>query len=118
MTTNSRYSLLEVPNLLEKHFTSMAPNQKWVGDITYLATGESWLYLAVLIDLLSRKVIGGSMTPMVCDALQMAMCRRKLCEEVNLAHGSRQPVLLDPVVPFVADPTRSEVHHEWQGKPL
>ena len=57
-TTNSRHGLPVAPNLLEQDFSATAPNQKWVGDITYLATGEGWLYLAVLIDLYSRKVIG------------------------------------------------------------
>ncbi|TDX32112.1 helix-turn-helix protein [Modicisalibacter xianhensis] len=61
-TTNSRHSLPVAPNLLSQDFTAMAPNQKWVGDITYLATGEGWLYLAVLIDLFSRKVIGWAMS--------------------------------------------------------
>ncbi len=79
-TTNSRHSLPVAPNLLEQNFTASAPNQKWVGDITYLATGEGWLYLAVLIDLYSRKVVGWAMSErmtadLVCDALQMALWR-------------------------------------------
>lgn len=61
-TTNSRHSLPVAPNLLEQDFIAMSPNQKWVGDITYLATGEGRLYLAVLIDLFSRKVIGWAMS--------------------------------------------------------
>ncbi len=73
---NSRHSLPVAPNLLEQDFTAMAPNEKWIGDITYLATGEGWLYLAVLIDLFSRKVIGWAMSErMTADlagnALQM-----------------------------------------------
>ncbi|MNT60541.1 hypothetical protein D3C72_1981280 [compost metagenome] len=50
-TTNSRHSLPVAENLLEQDFTAAAPNQKWVGDITYLHTEEGWLYLAVVIDL-------------------------------------------------------------------
>jgi transposase InsO family protein len=61
-TTNSRHGLPVAPNLLKQDFTADAPNHKWVGDITYLATGEGWLYLAVLIDLYSRKVIGWAMS--------------------------------------------------------
>ena len=61
-TTNSRHTLPVAPNLLEQDFTAKAPNQKWVGDITYLATSEGWLYLAMLIDLYSRKVIGWAMS--------------------------------------------------------
>jgi putative transposase len=58
------------------------PEQKWAGDITYLRTDEGWLYLAVVIDLWSRAVIGWSMSPrmtaqLACDALQMALWRRK-----------------------------------------
>jgi Transposase and inactivated derivatives len=54
-TTNSRHSLPVADNLLQQDFTASAPNQKWVGDITYLHTEEGWLYLAVIIDLYSRR---------------------------------------------------------------
>ena len=69
-------------NLLKQDFYASGPNQKWVGDITYLRTGEGWLYLAVVIDLWSRSVIGWSMSSrmtaqLACDALQMALWRRK-----------------------------------------
>ncbi|EMW92117.1 integrase core domain protein [Escherichia coli ThroopD] len=62
-------------------FYTSGPNQKWAGDITYLRTDEGWLYLAVVIDLWSRAVIGWSMSPrmtaqLACDALQMALWRR------------------------------------------
>ncbi|WP_411512098.1 IS3 family transposase [Escherichia coli] len=65
-------------NLLEQDFYASGPNQKWAGDITYLRTDEGWLYLAVVIDLWSRAVIGWSMSPrmtaqLACDALQMAL---------------------------------------------
>ncbi len=67
-------------NLLEQNFYASGPNQKWAGDITYLRTDECWLYLAVVIDLWSRAIIGWSMSPrmtaqLTCDALQMAQCR-------------------------------------------
>ena len=92
-TTNSRHGLPVAPNLLEQDFSATAPNQKWVGDITYLATGEGWLYLAVLTDLYSRKVIGWAMSErmtadMVGDALQMALWSRKMPEGV-IAHSDR-----------------------------
>lgn len=92
-TTNSRHSLPVAPNLLEQDFTAMAPNQKWVGDITYLATGEGWLYLAVLIDLYSRKVIGWAMSDrmtadLVGDTLKMALWRRKMPKKV-IVHSDR-----------------------------
>jgi len=54
---------------------SHPPNQKWVGDITYLATGEGWLYLAVLIDLYSRKVIGWAMSERMTADLVVMPCR-------------------------------------------
>ncbi|HFD6160568.1 TPA: IS3 family transposase [Salmonella enterica] len=74
-------------NLLKQDFYASGPNQKWVGNITYLRTGEGWLYLAVVIDLWSRSVIGWSMSSrmtaqLACDALQMALWRRKCPENV------------------------------------
>lgn len=71
-----------VPNLLRQDFTATAPNVKWVGDITYLATGEGWLYLVVLIDQYSHNVIGWTMSErmtanLVGDALPMALWPRK-----------------------------------------
>lgn len=50
-TTDSKHRLLVAPNLLEQDSNATAPNQKWAGDITYLATSEGWMYLAVVIDL-------------------------------------------------------------------
>jgi len=81
------------PNLLEQDFTASAPNQKWVGDITYLFTSEGWLYLAVIIDLYSRSVVGWSMSnrmtaTLVCDALKMALFRRGFPEGI-IVHSDR-----------------------------
>ncbi|EFR7193079.1 IS3 family transposase [Salmonella enterica] len=80
-------------NLLKQDFYASGPNQKWVGDITYLRTGEGWLYLAVVIDLWSQSVIGWSMSSrmtaqLACDALQMALWRRK-CPENVIVHTDR-----------------------------
>lgn len=80
-------------NLLKQNFYASGPNQKWAGDITYLRTDEGWLYLAVVIDLWSRAVIGWSMAPrmtaqLACDALQMALWRRKRPENV-IVHTDR-----------------------------
>jgi len=61
-TTNSKHNLPVAPNLLQQNFDVSIPNQKWVGDITYLWTNEGWLYLAVVIDLYSRMVIGWSIS--------------------------------------------------------
>ena len=59
-TTRSRHMLPVFEKLLNQDFTASQPNQKWVSDITYLATAEGWVYLAVVIDLYSRRVIGWS----------------------------------------------------------
>jgi putative transposase len=80
-TTDSRHDLPIAPNLLDRNFAPAAPNQAWAGDITYIATEEGWLFLAVVIDLFSRRVVGWSMQPemrrnLVIDALQMAWFRR------------------------------------------
>jgi len=74
-TTNSKHSLPVAPNLLQQDFSASAPNQKWVGDITYLWTEEGWLYLAVIIDLYSRLVVGWAMAErmtaeLTCQALK------------------------------------------------
>ena len=57
-TTDSRHAFPIAPNLLERHFERETPNAAWVGDVTYIATGDGWLYLAVLLDLFSRRVVG------------------------------------------------------------
>ena len=80
-TTNSNHSYMTSPNRLQQDFYASAPNQVYVGDITYIPTSEGWLYLAVVIDLYSRKIVGWSMaahmtTPLVNDALFMALKTR------------------------------------------
>mgnify|MGYP001283827576 CR=1 FL=1 len=81
-TTNSNHSLPVAENLLQQDFTAQRPNQVWVGDITYIATDEGWLYLAAVIDLFGRQVVGWSLQPhmqtsLVKDALAMAWWRRR-----------------------------------------
>ncbi|MDE8559435.1 IS3 family transposase, partial [Pantoea vagans] len=80
-------------NLLKQDFYASGPNRKWAGDITYLHTDEGWLYLAVVIDLWSRAVIGWSMSSgmtakLACDALQMALWRHKRPKNV-IVHTDR-----------------------------
>jgi len=82
VTTDSRHKLPIAPNLLERHFSNAAPNQGWVSDITYIRTTRGWMYLAVIIDLYSRKVVGWALDTrmkarLVCDALDMAVRNRK-----------------------------------------
>jgi len=81
-TTNSDHNKPVYGNELKQDFNVQAPNQAWVQDITYIWTSEGWLYLAVVIDLYSRKVVGWSMgsrmkAQLVCDALTMAIWQRK-----------------------------------------
>jgi putative transposase len=81
-TTNSKHDLPISPNLLDRQFTVDQPDQIYAGDITYIHTQEGWLYLAVVIDLYSRQVVGWSMAEhmrakLVNDALQMAIWKRK-----------------------------------------
>ncbi|KAF0107698.1 MAG: integrase catalytic subunit [Chloroflexi bacterium] len=82
VTTNSKHSFPVAPNLLNRDFYADRPNQKWVGDITYIPTAEGWLYLASVLDLFSRKVVGWEMSSyidadLVEKALRMAFYRRQ-----------------------------------------
>ena len=63
VTTNSKHKLPIAANLLQRNFMAAAPNQVWTGDIACIATDEGWLYLAVVVDLFSRQVVGWSMQP-------------------------------------------------------
>lgn len=81
-TTDSEHDRPVAPNILKRDFQAAGPDQKWVGDITAIWTGEGWLYLAVLIDLFSRKVVGWSManhmrSELAIAALRMALGRRR-----------------------------------------
>ena len=81
-TTDSNHDLPIAPNLLKRDFSPANPNQAYVGDITYIPTQEGWLYLAVVIDLFSRQVVGWSMnermkSSLVNDSLLMAIWQRK-----------------------------------------
>ena len=82
VTTDSRHSLPVAPDLVQRRFNPEAPNQLWSGDITYIPTDEGWLYLAAVIDLFSRQVVGWSLQPhmqasLVKDALAMGWWRRR-----------------------------------------
>src|SRR5512143_2250422 len=82
VTTKVNPKLPVVPNHLAQHFQASAPNEKWVGDITFIWTREGWLYLAVVMDLYSRRIVGWALartqdTTLVLAALQMAIGRRQ-----------------------------------------
>lgn len=93
VTTDSEHSLPIYNNVLNRDFTATKANQKWCCDISYIHTHEGWLYLAVVIDVYSRAVIGWSMNQrmnkaLVCDALTMALFRRKFPKDV-IVHSDR-----------------------------
>ena len=80
-TTDSRHTLPVAPNVLNRDFTASAPNQKWLGDITYIDTLEGFLYLASLEGVFSRRIVGWAMadhmeTSLVSSALDMALFHR------------------------------------------
>ncbi|RYE54171.1 MAG: IS3 family transposase [Sphingobacteriales bacterium] len=82
ITTESDHKLPVAENLLNRDFTATQPNQKWVTDITYVQTKDGWLYLAIVMDLFSRKIIGWAMkdemkTELPMEALKMAIQQRK-----------------------------------------
>ena len=81
-TTDSDHDLPITRNVLNRNFTASRPDEKWAGDITYIRTAEGWMYLAVVIDLYSRKVVGWAMsermyTSLVLDAFDMAIRHRR-----------------------------------------
>lgn len=92
-TTNSKHDKPIVENLVKQKFNVSKPNHIWAGDISYIATGEGWLYLAVVIDLFSRRVVGWAMDKhmtrhLVQNALSMAYWRRKP-KNVVIHHSDR-----------------------------
>jgi putative transposase len=82
VTTDSNHRKAVAPNLLDRRFIGWLPNRAWTTDITYLLTDEGWLYLAAIVDLGTRRIVGWAMSErmsakLVCDALQMAYWRRR-----------------------------------------
>jgi hypothetical protein len=84
VTTDSNHALPIAPNLLARNFTVAAPNTVWAGDMTYIPTREGWLYLAVVLDLFSRRIVGWSMGPAITAELA--------CRALDRAWHSRSPV--------------------------
>ena len=81
-TTDSKHDLPIAENVLSRQFDPEAVNTAWVADITYIRTRSGWLYLAVVLDLFSRKIVGWSMAPnmpaeLVCSAMQLAVVQRQ-----------------------------------------
>jgi putative transposase len=82
-TTDSNHAFNIAPNLLDQNFSATGPNQKWAGDISYIWTNAGWLYLAVILDLYSRRVIGW--------AVSNRMKRDLAIRALNNAVALRQP---------------------------
>lgn len=78
-TTDSRHDLPIAPNLIARDFTAPAPNRVWLADITYIPTAEGWLYLAAVMDLFSRKIIGWAMQ----DHMQVELASAALTMAIN-----------------------------------
>ena len=76
---------IDTPNILERNFETTAPNKAWVGDITYIWTAQGWLYLAVLIDLYSRRVVGWEAS----DNMESELCQEALRKAVILRSPSK-----------------------------
>lgn len=93
ITTQRETGAISAPNLLNQEFSASVPNQKWVSDITYIETAEGWLYLAVVLDLFSRKIVGWAMADhmeasLVEAAWNMALVQRQ--PQTGLLHHSDQ----------------------------
>jgi len=96
-TTDSAHAHPVADNLLDRDFAAAAPNAKWAADITYVPTGQGWLYLAAVIDLCSRRVVGWAMADhlratLCTEALEMALSRRKPPADRTLVHHSDRGV--------------------------
>jgi transposase InsO family protein len=93
-TTDSKHNLPVAPNVLDRNFTTDQPDRAWVADITYVWTLEGWMYLAVILDLFSRRVIGWSIanhmrTELVLEALCAALGSREPSEAGLLFHSDQ-----------------------------
>ena len=93
VTTDSKHDLPIAPNLLDRQFSVAEPDKVWTGDITYIHTDEGWLFLAVVIDLFSRQVVGWSLREeitrdIVIDALRMAWFKRHPIKDAGLIFHS------------------------------
>ena len=111
-TTHSNHGLPTPPNLLDREFTTSAPDRVWAGDVTFLPTSEGWLYLAVLLDLYSRRVVGWAMSECNDEALTFSA--------LTMAFEQRAP---EPGLLYHSDrgttsASGDHVQHEPQGRLL
>ena len=95
VTTNSEHALAIAENILNRNFTAEKPDQKWVADITYIPTKMGWLYLAVVMDLFSRRIVGWSMSDTIDSALVQSAMKMALADRnpsAGLIHHSDRGV--------------------------
>ena len=99
-TADSKHAMPVAANILNRQFNPASVNQAWVADITYVRTRSGWLYLAAVMDLYSRKIVGWSMAPnmpaeLVCSAIQMAIAQRQRpvgsCIRIEAANMQASP---------------------------
>ena len=98
VTTDSNHAFNIAPNLLNRDFAADGPNRKWAGDISYVWTREGWLYLAVILDLHSRRVIGWAVSNRMkrgeCPSVTDGRGAPPASQGLHPSYGSRQPILL------------------------
>src|SRR3954453_22699438 len=114
-TTDSRHDLPVAPNLLDRKFAAERPDAVWLADVSYLPTGEGWLYLAAIKDVATREIVGWSMADhlgaeLACDALRMALQRRQ--PPPGLIHHS------DRSVQDAAEPYRKVLRRHGIRQPM
>ena len=107
MTTQRTPGVIPAPNRLNQDFSATTANAKWVSDFTYIDTAEGWLYLAIILDLFSRKVVGWAMSAQMNTALVETALH-------TLAPHASAGVATDPVCGMAVEQDRA-VHMEWQG---
>ena len=101
-TTDSHHAFPVAPNLLDQDFSAERPNEKWSADISYVWTREGWLYLAVVLDLFARRVVGWAVgdrlhKELALEALRKALSIRRPASGTDPSRRSRQPILFDRV---------------------
>jgi putative transposase len=111
VTTNSQHSQPVFNNLLNRQFEVDQPNRVYASDVAYIWTQEGWLYLAVVLDLYSRKVVGWSMSSrmqaqLVCDALTMAIWQRR----PDPSFGSWRSIRQQSISTLTGDPRLPRQH--------
>lgn len=121
-TTDSKHSKPVAQNHLNRQFTPDRPNKYWVADITYIYTKEGWLYLATIMELFSRKIIGWSLKDrltkeLVISALDMALKQRNLSADLVL-HSDRGSQYASLLYQQLLEKKWYTMFHEWQRQLL